>query len=259
MPKPCLRLSATLQKQISGGCCMANKRLVVVTGATGTLGLAVCQQLIAEGYHPVALARSREALKKLQDSHLGGITTFACDVGKASDVRRIFGQPFFKEDTLVGVIACAGILEMGDTETFKDEVWDAILRTNLSGTYYVLRASIPLLKPHGGVLIAIGSRWANGAKTAAAYSASKSGLRGMMRAMQKEFAGTNIRPVLISPGSIASRMSGSVNKTAKELNILQPHDVAKTIMHVLSSPQRVIFDEITIKAYNYDLTDEYAT
>lgn len=238
---------------------MANKQLVIVTGATGTLGLAVCDQLITKGYVPIAVARSEVALQDFATKYPDKVHTYAGDVGDPLQVKNLFEQPFMRSGTLCGVVTCAGILDMGNTGSFSTESWDGIIRTNVSGTYYVFRDSIPHMKKSGGVLIAIGSRWADGAKEATAYSASKSALRGMIASMQKEFAGTPIRPILISPGSIASDMSGSVNANTATLDILHADDIAATIMHVLSSPQRVIFNEITIKAYNYDLTDEYAT
>ncbi len=237
---------------------MPNKRFVILTGATGTLGKAVCGQLLAEGYHPILVARDIHKLKALQQVHPEQVTVFACDVSDITAIDELFRQPFLQTGALCGVIACAGILTMGATANFAQCDWDAIMQTNLTGTFAVFKQAIPHMQPHGGSLIAIGSRWASGAKTATAYAASKAGLRGMIASMQKEYAGTNIRPVLISPGSIASPMSGSVNNGARPLDILQPEDVANTILHVLSSSQRVIFNEIIMLAYNYDLTDEYA-
>lgn len=236
------------------------KKLVVVTGATGTLGMAVCRELINDGYYPVAVARSKDDLVRLAAEYPGKIHTYACDVGNSDQIAGLFDEaPFTQNATLSGVVTCAGILKMGDTASFDIELWDSILRTNISGTYYTFRNAIPRMRNNGGVLIAIGSRWADGAKNAVAYSASKAALRGMIRAMQKEFAGTAIRPVLVSPGSIASNMSDSVNADTSVLDILHAEDIAATILHILRSPQRAIFEEVTVKAYNYDLTDEYAT
>jgi len=239
---------------------MATKQYVVVSGASGTLGTAVCETLIAHGFHPVVMARNNEALETLAQGHAGNMTTYACDVSNATAVAQLFQQPFWQNDgMLCGVVACAGILQMDATDRFADADWDATIQTNLSGTFYLFKYAIPLMRKNGGSLIAIGSRWADGAATAAAYAASKAGLRGLIAAMQKEWAGSTIRPVLISPGSIASPMSSSVNDSTGGLDVLKPEDVADTILHVLMSPQRVIFGEIKLLAYNYDLADRHAT
>ncbi|HSX29636.1 MAG TPA: SDR family oxidoreductase [Candidatus Saccharimonadales bacterium] len=235
---------------------MASKRFVVVSGATGTLGTALYERLIEQGYHPILLSRDAQALQKIKSSRPDVLDIFSCDVGNTGRVAELFEQSFMKEGVVAGVVACAGVLRMGASSAFSEQDWDATIRTNLSGTFILFQKAIPHML-QGGTLIAIGSRWANGAKTASAYAASKSALRGMISSMQKEYAGTAIRPVLLSPGSIASPMAGSVNDSANEAGILMPDDVVDTILHILLSPQRVIFNEITMLAYNYDLTDEY--
>ena len=105
--------------------------------------------------------------------------------------------------------------------------------------------------------IAIKSTGGKAPRKQLAIKASKSALQGMIASLQKEFAGTKIRPMLVSPGSVASPMSKSVNK-AIQAELLSPNDIAAMITYVLATPHRVIFDEIVIKAYNYDLTDQHA-
>ena len=237
---------------------MADRRLIIVSGATGTLGTAVYQRLIEHDYHPILLSRNAQALQEIKSSQSSALDVFPCDVTDTKRIAELYEQPFMKEGVVAGVVACAGVLRMGASDAFSEHDWDTTIRSNLDGTFMLFQKAIPHML-HGGTLIAIGSRWANGAKNATAYAASKSALRGMINSMQNEYAGTAIRPVLLSPGSIASPMSGSVNDVANEANILRPTDVADTILHILQSPQRVIFKEITMLAYNYDLTDEYRT
>ncbi len=235
-------------------------KIIIVTGATGTIGSAICDHLIKAGYLIIAVARNAEKGKQLfENSNKEQISFRSLDLLNNKAIEQLFTDPLLQQGTLRGVISCAGILKRGQTETFSIEDWDTTMQLNTSGTWYLFQNAIKKMKKQsqGGMLIAIGSRWNKGAKEAAAYAASKSALQGMIASLQKEFAGTKIRPMLVSPGSVASPMSKSVNK-AIQAELLSPNDIAAMITYVLATPHRVIFDEIVIKAYNYDLTDQHA-
>jgi len=87
---------------------------------------------------------------------------------------------------------------------------------------------------------------------AAAYSASKSALRALTKSMQLEYSGTKIRCILVSPGSILSKMSYSVKSNIKN-DLIKANDIANLIFYISETPNYVIFDEIVIKAFPYDL------
>lgn len=237
-----------------------NRRTVIVTGATGTIGKAICTSLISKGYYVVALTRNKERGKALANAV--GSERFCyklVDIAKVSEVEALFGDKLVEGCLLDGVVTCAGILEMGPSDQFATKAWDRTLQINTSGTFYIFRQAIKKmrLQQNGGVLIAIGSRWGNGAKEAAAYASSKAALKGLISSLQKELAGSDVRPILVSPGSVQSPMSTSVSSSIDK-ELLRPDDIAGLVAYILSTPSRVIFNEITMQAYAYDLTDEYA-
>lgn len=237
-----------------------DRKIIVVTGATGTIGSAICKHLVQAGYFLVLATREKSKGESLM-YELGASHSFyqSVDVSDEKSVQTLFSSSIFHNATLAGVVTCAGMLKMGPTDTFEPASWDQTLSTNTSGTFYVFRHALGIMRTQrtGGTLIAIGSRWDKGAKNATAYAASKSALQGMIASMQKEYAGSTIRPILISPGSVASPMSASVKETIPQ-ELVEASDIAQLVGYIFTTPQRVIFNEITMLAYNYDLTDEYA-
>jgi NADP-dependent 3-hydroxy acid dehydrogenase YdfG len=238
-----------------------SKNIVIVTGATGTIGSAICRQLVETGYYAVAITRNatrgEELVRTLGEERACFVVA---DVSRVEEVKDIFIHPVFENATLSGVVTCAGLLTMGSSATFDPIDWEKALAVNTSGTFYVFQQAIQAMTTRqeaGGILVAIGSRWGKGAQEATAYAASKAALRGMVTSLQKELAGTSIRPVLISPGSVASPMSHSVDSTIEQ-QLLAPEDIAELVAYIFTTPQRVIFNEITIQAYNYDLHDQRA-
>lgn len=176
------------------------------------------------------------------------------DIRSYEEINNLFKIDLLRNNKLELVITCAGILEMGPTDSFSIDSWNKTMETNLSGTFYFLKESLKLMKNHsGGTIISIGSRWGiSGAKNAAAYSASKSALRALVKSVQLECVNTGLRCILVSPGTVASDMSDYVKNDIQE-KLLDSNDIANLISYIAKTPNHVIFDEIVIKAFPYDI------
>lgn len=230
----------------------------LVTGATGDIGSAIVEKLIEDNYFVIALGRDTQKGKALVEKHGADNIDFrGVDLNEESNnLSDVFKNERFKKYPLHVSVACAGTLKMQPTDQVSMSDWQETINVNLTGVFSVLQESLKVMQEKGeGNLIAIGSRWGeSGAKHAAAYSATKSALRGFIKSLQYELKNTNIRPILISPGSVAGKMSSSVD-TSSDIKYILPKDVAGLISYVVSTPANVIFDEIKIKAYHYDLTN----
>lgn len=232
------------------------RKSALVTGATGDIGSAIAAKLVEQGYFVVATGRNAQKGKELvRDLGAQNCLFRAADLGKPDSVSKIISDKIFDTHPLHVVVACAGTLKMQPTARLSTKDWQDTLDTNLTGVFTTLQAGLKkMLKSKTGHLIAIGSRWGeSGAKNAAAYAASKSALRALVRSLQLELKDTGIRPTLISPGSVAGRMATSVDRKSAS-KYISPQDVADLISYVISTPDTVIFDEIKIKAYRHDLT-----
>ena len=235
---------------------MNKERIAVVTGATGKIGSAIANKLIGDGYTVFAIGRDEKKGQELEKLLHGKTYRFCClDVKNEVEVRQFFEQHRNELMSIELLVTCAGILELGNFEKSKIDLWQGVIDTNLYGTLYFVYHALPLMKKNGkGLIVAIGSRWGeSGATKAAAYSASKSALRAFIKSLQLECVGTGVRPILLSPGSVAGGMSNQVDAYIKD-KLLSPADVAQMVSFIASSPDNVIFDEISMKAFAHDLT-----
>lgn len=233
-----------------------NRKIAIITGATGCLGSSVALKLVNEGYYVIGVGKKEDSRVTNLINKIGknNCEFHFFDVASKSDVASFFRKKVLGKGNLKLVVLCAGILKMSavDRVTFLD--WKRTIDTNISGIFYFLQESIKIMKKEReGLIILIGSRWGiSGAKMAAAYSASKSALRALTKSMQLEYSGTKIRCILVSPGSILSKMSDSVKSNIKN-DLIKANDIANLIFYISETPNYVIFDEIVIKAFPYDL------
>ena len=136
------------------------------------------------------------------------------DVGSPADVRQIFEKIYQICPCLDVLVNNAGIAHMGLLTDMTDEDWRTVTDTNLSSVFYCCRAAVPyMVSRKSGRIINISSMWGTaGASCEAAYSASKSGVHGLTRALAKELAPSNIQVNSIACGVIDTEMNARLDK-----------------------------------------------
>ena len=88
-----------------------------------------------------------------------------------------------------------------------DEEWDDVIGTNLSGTFYVMRAFLPIfLSNRKGRFISLSSIAKDGLSGQANYAASKAGLIGLSRTIAKEYGQKGITSNVVAPGMFETDM-----------------------------------------------------
>lgn len=179
-------------------------RVAVVTGGTKGIGEAIAARLAAEGFHAIAVARTRPAAPPAS-----GVEFAACDVADPAQVRALFagvGERFGRVDVLVNNAGVAGSnsLDAGA----GDELWHAILGTNLHGTYYCCKAALPLLPEGSGRIVNIASTLGlRGVPDQTAYCAAKHGVVGLTRSLALLLAPRGITVNAICPGWVETAMA----------------------------------------------------
>jgi NAD(P)-dependent dehydrogenase (short-subunit alcohol dehydrogenase family) len=176
-------------------------QVAIVTGASGALGTAVVNGLLAAGATVAGIDRSG-ATAGSGDQH---IRRFGANLTDPEDVRRVVASAaaeLRKIDILVHVMgAFAGGAPVADTD---DATWQKMMDINLNAAFYVLRAVVPVMRAAGhGRIIAIGSRQAvQPAANVGAYSASKAALVSLVQTVALENKDRNIRANAILPGTM---------------------------------------------------------
>lgn len=194
------------------------KKNVLITGSSRGIGRA-CALLFAQaGYHVfINCRKSTDQLKELEERirSAGGSCTAVCgDVGNPDHVRRIFDTISRTVGGLDVLVNNAGVAYFGLLTDMSDEDWREVMDSNLFSAFYCCRAAIPyMVSQKSGRIINISSMWGtSGASCEAAYSASKSGLNGLTKALAKELAPSNIQVNSIACGVIDTEMNGRLDE-----------------------------------------------
>lgn len=188
---------------------MSIKKIAVVTGGGSGLGFAIAQKFTENGITTIIAGRDKEKLNKAKET-LGALCyAISCDV---SDLKSV---PAFVQDIIARfgqidiLVNNAGINMKKDFTEVTDEEFQNILTTNVTAVFTLSREVVKhMLEKKAGCIINISSMAAQyGLPKVIAYSASKTAIDGMTRAMAVELSPKGIRVNAIAPGFIYSAMT----------------------------------------------------
>ena len=184
-------------------------RGVIVTGAASGIGRAVATLFAKAGDRVAVIDRSKEGLDNTA-SEIGAAAAFELDVSDSAAVSRTVAQAREALGPVNVLCNVAGVLDdyAPATET-SDELWQKIIGVNLSGPFYMSRATIPaILESGGGAIVNIASISAFVAGGGgAAYTSSKHGVLGLTRQLAFDYGNKGIRVNAVCPGATRSGMT----------------------------------------------------
>ncbi|MFP6614305.1 MAG: 3-oxoacyl-[acyl-carrier-protein] reductase [Pirellulales bacterium] len=224
-----------------------NDQVALVTGASQGLGRAMAERLAAAGAKVACVARNE---KKLADTvavitQAGGTAeALACDVPDSESVNQVVDAVTEKWEQLDILVNNAGITRDTLIPRMSDEEWDAVIATNLRGTFLFTRAATrPMMQRRYGRIINISSvSGLTGNPGQANYSASKAGLIGFTQTVARELAKRKITVNAIAPGFIHTEMAEAlgevvlkeVEKRIPTKRLGQPDEVADLVLFLAS-------------------------
>lgn len=228
------------------------EKKAIVTGASSGIGAEFCKALVEKGCTVYGLARSTDKLKALQ-KELGKLfIPVTMDITQLGDIEHWVKKTFSDDHQPDILINNAGLGTFANIEDLKPEDWHTMMDTNLSGMYYMTHLLVPFLKknPEHCHIINIASvAGLIGNPQISGYNATKFGVRGFSEALFKELRFDKIKVSCMFPGSIATRFFNSAGMETHS-NMMQPEDVANTLIHLLETPDNMLINEITMRPLN---------
>ena len=189
------------------------KRNALVTGASGAIGAAIAAGLGTAGYRVIVNFRDNEqrARQCVERIVAGGGEAVAlrADVSRRKEAETLFNTIEERFGFLTYLVNNAGINRDGVLMLMSDEQWDAVLNTNLGGTYLCSQLALRGMMHLGGgsIVNIVSPSGIRGQSGQCNYAASKAGMIGFTKSLAREMGRYNIRVNAVCPGIIPSPMS----------------------------------------------------
>ncbi len=191
---------------------VTDRPVALVTGGSRGIGRAVVNRLAADGYDVSFCYQSNlEAaalVAKSAGEHGARVLYRQVDVADHEQVQGFVKDTEDELGPVEAVVTVAGVIRDKPLALMSDEDWQAVLRTNLDGTYHVCRAAIRrLMKRRRGSIVTVSSvAGVAGTPMQTNYAASKAGIIGFTMALSKEVGRYGIRANAVAPGFVETDM-----------------------------------------------------
>ncbi len=182
-------------------------KVSVVTGSSRGIGAAIAKAYAAEGATLVVTYRKEREQALAVARACGAELCLELDVTSRASVRAAFAQVAQVHGRIDVLVNNAGINWTGDFDQITDEMWDAVLDTDLKGVFVCCQEALPHL-PDGGRVINVGSLSGEyGGPRTPSYAAAKAGVMALTHCMARFVAKRGITVNCLSPGVIDSELT----------------------------------------------------
>lgn len=234
-------------------------KVALVTGASRGIGRSIAAALAAAGSEVFCVSTREggcdETVKAITE-HGGKAQALVCDVADAGQVEALAKTVLDRAGRLDFLINNAGITKDGVFLRMSPEDFDAVLGTNLRGSFLVCKAfARAMAKARGGRIVNVGSVVGlTGNAGQANYAASKAGLVGLSKSLAKELAGRGITVNVVAPGFIATDMTASIPAEHQQAMLAtiplgrpgQAEDVAAAVAFLCSDSAAYITGQVLV-------------
>jgi len=225
-------------------------RVALITGGSRGIGLALARVFAREGYAVVITGRDRErlnsALEQLERSRVE-VTARLCDVRDATSVEEMCAELRGKHQAIDVLINNAGVAHaLAPVEKLSIAAWGDVIATNLTGTFLVTRAALPLMHSGGTIVNNLSIAALQVFTGMAAYNASKAGALAFTNVLREELRARGIRVLALLPGATDTEIWQQFWPDAPREKMVSTDAVAEAVLLAVNAPANTAIEEIRI-------------
>ncbi len=235
-----------------------NGKTAFITGAGKGLGKAIALELAKNNVNLGLLARTEADLNAVAEEAKKvnpeiKVAYAVADITSNEQIITAFNSLKAELGQVDILVNNAGIGKFGKFLDLSVEEWENVVKTNVFGAYYAIRAVLAEMKDRksGDIVNISSSAGLKGAAVTSAYSASKFGMIGMSESLMQEVRKDNIRVFTMTPSTIATDMAKNLNLTdGNPDTTLQPEDFAELLVGHLKLPRRALVKDVSLWSTN---------
>lgn len=232
---------------------LTGKRVLVV-GATGGIGSNTAKLLASGGARLFLSGRKADRLSELAGQiGIPHDRLFVADITRESDVMEMAGRIREQEGGIDILVNASGVGIIKPVEQLSVEEFTQTLQSNLVGSYILVKAFLPMMKEaKKGLIVNIpGVLGKVPMAGAAAYSASKYGLVGMMQSIREEVKRTEIRITNLFLGGVDSPFWDSIDLRVQRERMIRSEEAARAVWFLCQQPESAVVSEMVLQPFNH--------
>ncbi|CAN5704383.1 SDR family oxidoreductase [soil metagenome] len=227
---------------------------VLIIGATGTIGHQTAKLLAGSGAVVYTSGRNKEKLSALaEELKIPADRSFVCDLTNTADIELMAAKIHEQIPALDILLITSGIGILNPIETLTVEAFQQTLQINLVGPFILLKHFLPAMKVQKkGLIVNVpGVLGKVPMAGAAAYSASKYGLTGMMQSVREELKRTEIRITNLFLGGVDSAFWDTIDLRVQRDKMIVAEEAAKAIWFLCQQPRSGVVSEMVLQPFNH--------
>jgi citronellol/citronellal dehydrogenase len=181
---------------------------IIVTGGGSGIGRAVAHELAGLGAHVVLASRRSTKLERVQAeiTEAGGSAShYQCNLREEEQIVKLFEQVLAERGAVHGLVNNGGGQFLSPAEQLTSKGWDAVVETNLRGTFLMCREAFnQYMGQHGGVIVNMLIEMWRGFPGMAHSAAARAGIENLSKTLAVEWARAGVRINAVAPGLIDS-------------------------------------------------------
>lgn len=240
---------------------LLKNKVVIVTGASKGLGVAMAKACASEGAKVVLAARSGDLLDKVKkdiEKRDGKALAVVCDLAQMTDLSRLVDEAIRVFGRIDGLVNNAGVNFVKPFLETTEMDWDHIMEVDLKGSFFLAQLCARQMvkqRPEGGSIVQVASVHTLASLPGAGpYDAAKHGMVGYSKSVAVELAAHNVRVNVLSPGLCRTEMWKDIvnaapseeeciafwNANIPAERLIEPEEIAKVCVFLLSDQSSCI-------------------